>query len=191
MMRGHTEISQGHAMLWRRITSVVMPAVARMLLRQIHHQSIAPDFGNDRSSGDRKAACITTDDTGCITRKTGRDAITVYQRVIRAVRQPRYGALHRQHRSVQNVKRVDFFDAGLRHRNFGAFPKDARNGQPAGMRQTFRIIQTLGDTVRIEPDCRGHDWTCQRPPADLVYANDIAAAQLKGGSFVDEIGQQV
>ena len=52
MMWGHPKISERLFVLRRRVSGIALPAVAGVLLRQIHHECVARHLGDNRSGGD-------------------------------------------------------------------------------------------------------------------------------------------
>ena len=188
MVWGYTKILQRQLMLFCRVSGVAVPAVAGMLLRQIHHQPIAPDFRDDRSGRDREAAGIALDDAAGPALQCGRNPVAIDQNVIGRAGKPRDGAFHRQHRGMQDVDAVDLFDAGLPHRDIGGPPQLVGDDLAAGVGQAFRIIQTVGDRSRIKPDGRGNHGTSKRTASNFVNPDNIRAAVRESGFLETEIG---
>ena len=62
MRWGNTKILQRSKVFLCRIACVAVPAIAGMLLRQIHHDPVPGDLGNDGSGGDGQAARIAAND---------------------------------------------------------------------------------------------------------------------------------
>ena len=137
MVWGHTEISQRNLMLLCRVSCVPLPAIAGVLLRQIHHQLIAPDLSDDRRRGNRQAQRVSANHGGRPSLQGRRNAVAVDQGMIAAIRQPFHRAFHRQHRGVQNVESVNFFDTCNTKSHVGMVPELLCQGRTTGWSQAF------------------------------------------------------
>ena len=79
-----------------RVTRVFLPAIAGVLLRQIHHDAVTCHFGHNGRGRHRQTARIPFDQRGRRATERFRDHVAVDQRVTRRCFQPSHGTLHRQ-----------------------------------------------------------------------------------------------
>ena len=114
MVFRHAKLLKPQFMLGCGVSSVVFPAVVGVLLRQCHHVSVAPHFGDDRSGRDTQTTCVAFDDCLARDHQITRHHIAVDQRIVGGLPQARDRADHRDMGCAQNVVRID-----LGHCRFG------------------------------------------------------------------------
>ena len=189
MVWGHPKILKRQQMLFCRIAGVTLPAVARMLLRQIHHEAIAPHLGHYRSRRNRNAARIAPDNRAPCAGQAWRQPVAVNKRKIGPAGQTAHRALHRQQRSLKDIDCVNLGHACHAHRYFrNAFQHRGQFLAPLAA-QFLGIIQPLGDIPEIKPNGRRHDRAGQRAAANLVDPDHAMRAIFDSVGFKRMVGK--
>lgn len=175
-------------MLFCRVSGVDLPAIAGVLLRQIHHDAVTRHLGYDRGGGDGKGSGVTLHNRLGPASQPGGNQIAVDQHMGRRSRKPCNGALHRQLAGPQDVERVDFF-----HRRMGdGHLRDGHDFRvkpiPSCSRKRLAVAQTLRNACRVKDHRRRRYWPCQGAPANLINPRYRQKPAVMGGGFKTEIG---
>ncbi len=186
MRRGDAKFLQGGQMLGRRITGVAVPAITRMLLRQIHHEAIACHFCHNGGGGDGKATGIALDDAFGAALQGQGDFVAVDQVVMG--QQGGGGALHGQKRGVQDVQLVNLLDAGMGDGDGRGLQDQVGQGLAPGGGEFLAVAQAGGDAGGIQDHGGGGDRAAQGAAANFVNARHAGQATGMGGGFELKIG---
>ena len=165
-----------------RVSGVLLPAIAGMLLRQIHHQPISCHFCNYRGGGNRQGSRVTLDDCGGASLQSDGYKIAVNQQMTGTHAQTGHRALHRQMRGAQNVQPVDLINRGMGNANLGASDDLVKQRLSPCRSQSFGIVQSGRDVRRIEDHRRRRDWPGKRAAPNLIHPGHRCggAGQFKG-----------
>ena len=147
------------AVMRRRVTDIVLPAVMGMFVVQAVHQPVAMHFGDDRGSGDRQFQPVAADHQ--FARQIDRRFhIAIDQRQHRRLRQPGDCPRHRFQAGAQNVDLVDFFDAANADGYDGTVMNAQRQRLAHGGEQFLAVVdarlQTARQFFRQDHGCRDH-----------------------------------
>jgi len=177
-MAGDAKPADRFAVLLRRVSDIGLPTITRVTGCQTAHDPIARDLGNDRGRGDREAERVALDH-GLHGAGNRRCNSSVDERGIRAYRQHRHGARHRQQSRTQDVKAVYFgharrADPDTGGTAIGASPERLIADFTLLPGQHLRIIKLAAQHFRkaagLEDHRSGHHRPGERPASGLVDA---------------------
>ena len=187
MVWGYAEIPKRPEMVFRRISGISLPAVAGVLLRQIHHQAITPDLRHNRGGSDRGTAGIAAHYGLGSDRKAARDAVSVDQEMVGRLSETGDGTAHGKMARLEDVQRVDLCDARLGDGYVGHGQDLLVERRAPGRAKLLRIAEAGRYSCRIEPHGSRHDRTAERAAADLIHPSHAGTSACKGGVFEGKI----
>ncbi len=171
-----------------RVSGVLLPAIAGVLLRQIHHDPVARDFGDDGCGSDGQANCVALDDCRRAALQPGGDQIAVDQHMRGRVWQPCHRAFYGQMAGAQDVQLIYFRNGGVG--DAGLRPRHDQIVKPfaAGGSQGFAVGKARRDIIWVQDHGGGGDRPCKRATTHLIDASNKGMATGGGGTFIAEVG---
>ena len=140
------------------ITFVAGKAILRVGGVEVHHESVAGDFGDDAGGGDAQAQGVAGDQGGVGYRESAHGE-SINEGVLGFLREGGNGADHGEVGGAEDVEGVDFLDGGC-----GDGPVDFRAGAEDGVDgfalfggEFFRVVQAIEVEVMGQDDGGGHD----------------------------------
>ena len=176
MHRG-AEPVQRLEMLGHAVALVGLETVARAILRQLAHQAVARDLGDDRGRRDRHHQPVAADHGVAVASRI-EPVAAVDEHMLRHFRQRMHRARQRPQRGAQDIVAIDPRRRGEGDRKRGGGADFLEQFLAALRRQPLGIVDAFRNSLGVEHDGRRHHRTRQRTAPGLVAAGHRPDAAL-------------